>query len=164
MYLLLEWPFLLKNIIMGIYVIILIEIAVIDWEKLRIYDQSLWRIMMLAGLDMIFYPETGVIDHLKGALVIAFPMFLLAFVISGAFGGGDIKLMAVSGLLLGTRAIVCAMVLAIFAGGGYVGLMFVLGKLKKRDRFAFGPFLSFGLAVSAVWGEEIVGWYLSNVS
>lgn len=147
-----------------IYIGILIGIAVVDWKRRRIYDQSLWLIMILAGLDLIVYPETGLINHLEGALMIALPMFLFVLVVPGGFGGGDIKLMAVSGFLLGTRAIVCAMVLAIFAGGGYVGLMCVLGKLKKEDQFAFGPFLAFGLAVAAIWGEEIVGWYLSNVS
>lgn len=139
---------------------ILIEIAVTDWKKLVIYDRSNWMIMVLAGLNMIFCPETGVIDHLRGAVIIALPMLMLAIVIPQAFGGGDIKLMAVSGLFLGTELIVCAMILAIFVGGGYVIVMVVLGKLRKCDRFAFGPFLSFGLAVSAIWGEEIVDWYL----
>lgn len=157
---LLECHFLLKNIMIMIYIGILIGIAVVDWKRRRIYDQSLWLIMILAGLNLIVYPETGIINHLEGALMIALPMFLLVLVIPGGFGGGDIKLMAVSGFLLGTRAIVCAMVLAIFAGGGYVGWMFLLGKFKKRDRFAFGPFLAFGLAVAAIWGEEIMDWYL----
>lgn len=151
----------MQNIIHITYIGILIGIAVIDWKKLRIYDQSLCLIMILAGLNMFFYSETGVSDHLEGALLIALPMFVFTLFMPGAFGGGDIKLMAVSGLLLGTRAIVSAMALAIFAGGGYVGVMVVLGKLKKKDHFAFGPFLSLGLAVSAIWGEEIVGWYLS---
>lgn len=155
-----ESYFLLKNIMIVIYISILIEIAVIDWKKMVIYDRSHWMIVALAGLNMIFYSETGVIDHLKGAVIIALPMFILVLVIPQAFGGGDIKLMAVSGLFLGTELIVCAMILAIFVGGGYVIVMVVLGKLRKCDRFAFGPFLSLGLAVSVVWGEEIIDWYL----
>lgn len=155
-----ESYFLLKNVMVVIYMGILIEIAVTDWKKLVIYDRSNWMIMVLAGLNMIFCPETGVIDHLRGAVIIALPMLMLAIVIPQVFGGGDIKLMAVSGLLLGTKLVVCAMILAIFASGGYVILMFVLKKIKKGDRFAFGPFLSLGLAVSVVWGEEIIDWYL----
>lgn len=143
-----------------IYISILIEIAVIDWKKLVIYDRSHWKIVALAGLNMFFYPETGAIDHLRGAVIIALPMFILVLVIPQVFGGGDIKLMAVSGLFLGTKLIVCAMILAIFTAGGYVILMFVLGKLRKGDQFAFGPFLSLGLTVSVIWGEEIVDWYL----
>lgn len=45
--------------------------------------------------------EHGLIDRLIGALIVSVPMLLLALAIPGAFGGGDIKLMAVSEHFLG---------------------------------------------------------------
>lgn len=41
------------------------------------------------------------------------------------------------------------------------GLMLATKRLKKSDQFAFGPFLAFGLAVAALWGDQIAAWYLS---
>ena len=79
-------------------------------------------------------------------------MFVLALLIPGAFGGGDIKLMAVSGLFLGTASIVCAMFFGLLTGGAYGAVMLKSGKLGRKDHFAFGPFLAFGLASAAFYG------------
>ena len=88
-------------------------------------------------------------------------MLVLALIVPGAFGGGDIKLMAASGLFLGMDAIVCAMFFSLLSGGGYAAFMLATKQLKKSDQFAFGPFLAFGLAVAALWGDQIAAWYLS---
>ena len=88
-------------------------------------------------------------------------MLVLALIVPGAFGGGDIKLMAASGLFLGMDAIVCAMFFGLLSGGGYAAFMLAAKRLKKSDQFAFGPFLAFGLAVAALWGDQIAAWYLS---
>ena len=83
-----------------------------------------------------------------------------ALVIPGAFGGGDIKLMAVSGAFLGTGPVVCAMFFGLLTGGAYGAFMLKSKKLGKKDVFAFGPFLAFGLALAALYGDQIVTWYL----
>lgn len=33
-------------------------------------------------------------------------------------------------------------------------------EIRKKDVFAFGPFLAFGLALAALYGNQIVTWYL----
>ena len=44
-------------------------------------------------------------------------------------------------------------------------LILLLGKkLEKKDHFAFGPFLAFGLALAVFFGDQIVNWYLSLLS
>ena len=87
-------------------------------------------------------------------------MLILALLIPGAFGGGDIKLMAASGLFLGTASIVCAMFFGLLTGGAYGSIMLKSGKLERKDQFAFGPFLAVGLTVAAFYGDQIVSWYL----
>ena len=106
-------------------------------------------------------PEVSMTNRLIGAVVIALPMFLLALFIEGAFGGGDIKLMAASGFLLGVKGIVCAMFLGILAGGIYCIVMLLLHKLDKKASFAFGPFLAIGLTIAYFYGENLVNAYLS---
>ena len=113
-------------------------VALIDWDTQMIYDRFHIMILILAVFDFLLYPERGIVTRLIGVLIISVPMLILALVIPGAFGGGDIKLMAANGLLLGTASTVCAM---------FIGIV-------------TGPFLALGLAAAVFWGDQIAAWYL----
>lgn len=149
----------LSSLIAFAYIAILYVVAVIDLDTQEIYDRFHVMILVLAVLSAIEDPSLA--DRAVGAVAISLPMLILALIIPGAFGGGDIKLMAASGALLGTRAIVCAMFFGLISGGVYALYMLVTKKLQKGDKFAFGPYLAFGLALAALYGNEIAGWYLS---
>lgn len=87
--------------------------------------------------------------------------FLLLYLLSRgrAIGGGDIKLMAAAGLLLGWQQIVLAMIL-----GSVLGAVIhtVRMKLAGEDRvLAFGPYLSMGILISMLFGSRIIAWYLA---
>lgn len=127
---------------------------------LLIYDRFHIMILILAVLDFMLYPEMGIATRLTGMGIISVPMLVLALAIPGAFGGGDIKLMSVSGLLIGGASMICAMCIGIITGGAYVTLMLVRKRLNKTDQFAFGPFLAFGLATAIFLGDKMAVWYL----
>ena len=151
----------LRGAVFFIYLGILFVIALVDWHIQMIYDRFHIMILILAVLDFMLYPEMGIATRLTGMGIISVPMLVLALAIPGAFGGGDIKLMVVTGLFLGTASTVVAMFLSLVAGGGFAAGMLLAKKMEKTDQFAFGPFLAFGLAVAALWGDQIAGWYLS---
>lgn len=88
--------------------------ALIDWDTQIIYNRFHIIIAILAAAQIFLVPEHGIGDRLLGALIVSVPMLVLALIVPGAFGGGDIKLMAASGLFLGMDAIVCAMFSACF--------------------------------------------------
>ena len=74
-------------------------------------------------------------------------------------GGGDIKMIAMVGAVLGWKAVL----LTIFVGalsGSLVGILLMLlhGKGRKTP-VPFGPFLSLGTVVFLFWGQEIITWY-----
>lgn len=150
----------LRSLLIFIYLGILLVVALIDWDTQIIYDRFHIMILILAVGDFFLNSSHGLIDRLIGALIISVPMLLLALIIPGAFGGGDIKLMFASGLFLGTGSIVCAMFLGLLTGGAYGAWMLIRKKLDRKDVFAFGPFLSLGLMIAALYGDELVGWYL----
>ena len=92
------------------------------------------------------------LPHIIGALCVSVPMFLLCLVIDGAFGGGDIKLMAAAGLFLGWQNTLLAMFFGIVFGGIYGIYLLAAKKAGKKDHFAFGPFLCVGHRdCNAVW-------------
>lgn len=143
------------------YLGILLVVALIDWDIQIIYNRFHVLIAILAVTQLFLAPGHGLGDRILGALIVSVPMLVLTLIVPGAFGGGDIKLMAASGLFLGTDAIVCAMFFGLLSGGAYAAWMLATKKLGRSDHFAFGPFLALGLAIAVFWGDGIAAWYLS---
>ena len=112
---------------------------------------------------MVLTGNSDLYNRIPGAAAVAGPMLVLSILIPGAFGGGDIKFMAVSGFLLGKEKIICSMACAIMLAGGYCLIMLKCGKLTRKDEFAFGPFLCAGTALTLFVGEWLLSWYLSII-
>lgn len=150
-----------RGLIAFIYMGILTVVAFIDWNTKIIYDRFHIFILLLGTAAIWLFPEHTLTDRLIGAAIISAPMLLLSLLIPGAFGGGDIKLMAASGWLLGFRAMIPAIFIGILTGGMYCIWMLARGKMTRKDRFAFGPFLAIGLAAACICGDQMLEWYLS---
>ena len=146
----------LRGMVIFMYLGILLVVALIDWKLQIIYDRFHIFILVLGVFSIWLFPEHGIGNRLIGSLIVSIPMLLLAMVIPGAFGGGDIKLMAVSGWMLGVESIICAMFLGLFAGGCYGSLMVKKNKLGRKDQFALGPFLALGLTIAVFYGDQIM--------
>lgn len=97
--------------------------------------------------------------YIGGFLAVSGFFYLLHVLTKGrGIGGGDVKLMAAAGLLLGAVNIILAMVIGCIAGS-----VIHLGRMRfggKDSTLAFGPYLSIGIAVAMLYGNEIVRWYL----
>lgn len=84
------------------------------------------------------------------------------------FGMGDIILMAAGGLMFGWKATVVAAFIAIVLGAIYAMIL----KIKERNSdddenttaFAFGPFLTIGLALASFFGTELMDLYISFIT
>jgi len=112
----------------------------------------------LAGLQSIDRLAGGLI----GFIVVGLIMLLIAVVSKGGMGGGDIKLSAVMGLYLGWQGVLVALLIA-FLGGGLFGLFLLLtGRKGRKDAVPFGPFLALGGAAAALWGSELLAWYMAT--
>lgn len=144
-----------------LYLGILVMAAWIDWDTRIIYDRFSVGIVLLGIFSLKLFSEHTLPQRLLGCVLVAIPMLLLSLVIEGAFGGGDMKLMASSGFLLGAKGVAVAMFIGLMAGGIYCGIMLKRGKLTRKDAFAFGPFLAVGLGIAFFWGDALADWYLS---
>jgi leader peptidase (prepilin peptidase)/N-methyltransferase len=86
-------------------------------------------------------------------------LLLLYFITKGrGIGGGDIKLMAAAGLVLGWQLIILA-----FIGGCILGSIIHLIRMKvsmEDSVLAFGPYLSMGIFFSMLYGESFIRWYI----
>lgn len=97
-------------------------------------------------------------SQLIGAFCISIP-FLIIVIASKerAMGLGDAILMFSSGLVLGVKAIIIAAFIGLILGS-------VVGLIQKHrtgsNKFAFGPWLSVGIAVGSIWGTQLADLYL----
>ena len=99
--------------------------------------------------------------HVLAAVVYGGGMLAVALVMDrvlgrDSMGGGDIKLIAVSGLYLGMIGTLFTVIIACF-----IGLLFYL-LLKNRERgaaFPFGPSIAVSAALMLLYGGPLVGWY-----
>lgn len=138
---------------------LLLVIAAVYFATQEIPDFFHWMMIPLAVAAVWVFPEVVLLSRVVGVFVISAPMLALAMVIKGAFGGGDMKLMAVCGFLLGWQATLVAFFIAVLLGGGWGVLLLATGRGKKGQQIAFGPALCTGVFVALLWGADIVAWY-----
>lgn len=90
-------------------------------------------------------------------------MLVIALATDG-FGIGDVKLMAVSGFLLGWKNIVFAALAGAVLAAVCALVLIALKRKTKKDKIAFGPYLAIALFTAALFGDTIVSAYLSLFS
>lgn len=149
-----SWAALLALAVCGI----LLSVALIDAETQTIPDRLNAALAVCGVLSVLLDPAAWG-AHLIGALCVSVPMLLLCLLIPGAFGGGDIKLMAAAGLFLGWQHTLLAMFFGILGGGFYGIYLLAAKKADKKDHFAFGPFLCAGIVIAMLAGQPILDWY-----
>lgn len=99
-------------------------------------------------------------DSLIGMLCISLPLLLIFLVSKGrAIGGGDVKLMAACGFLIGWQKICFA-----FLAGCILGSVIHSIRMKRSGAdhiLAMGPYLSLGVFLSLFLCDPFVEWYIS---
>ncbi len=137
-----------------------IIITVSDLKYMLIPDKILLVFAGVLLIERIFIPLTLWWDSLLGAAIGFTLLLIIAIVSRGGMGGGDIKLFALIGFVVGTKTMLLSFMLATFYGAffGIIGLLF---KLVKRGKpIPFGPFIAAGTLTAYFFYEEIIGWYL----
>ncbi len=88
--------------------------------------------------------------------------FGLLFVGSGGrwLGGGDVRIGAIMGFLLGWPNIITGLFFGYLLGSIYSAIGLISGKLNRKTPIPFGPFLFSGAYIALFWGHDIIGWYL----
>ena len=157
------WCFGLAPATVIVYAVtmILLAIALIDYDTSEIPDSLIIALAPLAIVSIWFLPNVTLLSHAIGLVAIALPMLLLSLAIPGAFGGGDIKLMAVCGFLLGWQLSLIAFFIALLIGGSIAVYLMLSGKRKRGEHMVFGPALCIGITFSIYFGKEILDLYLS---
>ncbi len=152
-----DWELLVALLLISMCVIIVVS----DSRYMLIPNKILLFFAPLFILLRLFVsPQIPWWDILLGA-VVGFGLLLLIAVISrGGMGGGDIKLFALLGLILGLTDVLLAFFLSTVFGTffGVIGLL--LKKVKRGKPMPFGPYIVLGTIVTYFYGESILQWYI----
>lgn len=180
--------FNLKSVVYCLFFSLLICLGFIDWDTMYM-DLTLLTLIAVLAIPVTVVPllpgyvdfpeflqfaDCGLWEHLIGLVCVSVPFFLIGE-ISGAvirykdpdtelrrgIELGDTLIMAASGLLIGWKAAVVSAFLGILVAAVW-GLV---NKFRSGEsKFAFGPALTIGLFFGALYGQQLMDWYIGTLT
>ena len=136
----------------------LIVLSVIDFRTYEI-PIGINIFILIVGLIHLGFHYTEWVTYVIGFFAVSIPIFIIILATHGkGMGGGDMKLMAVAGLLLGWKNILLAFLIGCILGSV---IHLIRMKISDADRvLAMGPYLAAGTMIAALWGQDMIAWYL----
>lgn len=136
----------------------LLALSVIDFRTYEIPVGFNYFILIL-GLIRVATDYTNWLNYVIGFFAVSAVLFLIIVVSKGrAMGGGDMKLMATCGLLIGWKLIILAFLLGCILGSI---IHIIRMRVSGEDHvLALGPYLSMGVALAVLFGNQWINWYL----
>ena len=144
-----------------VFSMVLLATAFIDFDTMEIPNGIVIFLLLYALLFIVIDQNLTVFDRFIGFFSASLPMVLINCIVKDSFGGGDIKLMAVCGIILGWQNTVFAMFIAILLAGCYGMYLIITKKVEKGAHIAFGPYLCVGIFIAMLYGNAIIQIYLS---
>lgn len=141
---------------------ILLVIALIDLKHFIIPNGLVIALTVLALINLALdYPNW--LNYVIGFFCVSLILLGIAVITRGKMGGGDIKLMAAAGLLLGWQHILLALMLGSIIGA-FIGIVLIATKvITRKQMIPFGPFLSLGIMLSVLFYEPLIFWYVHDL-
>jgi leader peptidase (prepilin peptidase)/N-methyltransferase len=137
----------------------LLALSVIDWRTFEIANGFHLFFIALAIVQIVC-DYRNYLHYIIGFFAVSIPLLLIYILSKGmALGGGDVKLMAACGLLLGWKNITLALMLGCVLGAAIH--VFRMKFFNAGRKLAMGPYLSMGIYIAGLWGTELLTWYLS---
>ncbi len=156
----------LATLIYFIFIACLLVITFVDLDHRIIPD-----VITLPGIPVFFVmalavPDVTLKDSLIGLLIGGGSLWAVAFIyklVTGkdGMGGGDIKLLAMMGVLIGWQGVLFTIFIS-SAIGSVTGLLVMLvQKGNMKLAVPFGPFLAIGAISYIFFGQQIIYWYFN---
>lgn len=149
----------LEGLLFALLTSSLIVLSVIDFRTYEI-PVGINIFILILGIVRVIFDLNHITNYVLGFVSVAGFLLILYLLTKGkGIGGGDIKLMAGVGLLLGYKLAILSFIL-----GCIIGSVIHIIRMKRMgaDRIlAFGPYLSLGIFITMLYGDQIITWYLN---
>lgn len=162
----------LSGVVFGVSAAMLLALGIVDWNTEYIpFEYTM--LIFVCGLIHLFADFSNWYEYVIGLIAVSGFLLLVNKVatpllarryeedeaITTVIGDGDIKLMAATGLLLGWKLNFLALGIGCISGSV---IHLIRMKIKgSGTRLALGPYLSLGIYITMICGEQLISWYLN---
>ncbi len=161
----------LTGIVFSVSTIMLLALSIVDWNTQYI-PVEYTLVIVICGLIRLFADCSNWVDYVIGLFAVSGFLLLVdkigSYLLldkddrkegSSVIGDGDIKLMAATGLLLGWKLNFLALGIGCISGSV---IHVIRMKIKGSSSvLALGPYLSLGVYITMICGEQLISWYLN---
>lgn len=155
----------IPSIVIGIILGLIIVITKITYLYFYLNQNPVGRLLLPPHSDyfqrhILLIAQPFFLALLTGILIGGFFLSLIIITRGKGMGGGDVKLGAFMGVMLGFPGAVFALVLSFLTGAVLSVALIIAGKKSFGQTIPFGPFLVLGSLIMLYWGDLVVNWYL----
>ena len=144
----------------------LIVVYFIDMKH-QIIPDSMWVTVLLGGV-LVYVQDIldngfdwrKLVARIVGFFLVSTLLYILGLIYKGGMGGGDIKLMAAAGFLLGWRNVLVALMFGSLLGVLCMAFQKSLKKSDMKKAVPFGPHLSVGILLALYFATPLLNWYV----
>ena len=136
----------------------------IDFDHYILPDILTLSGIVICLVGALINPERHFLDALLGFLMGGGSLWFVAYIYYTwkkveAMGGGDIKLLAWIGALLGWRGVPFVILVASLLGAVVGIIVSTQTKGGLQTKIPFGPYLVLGALFYTFWGDQLMDWY-----
>jgi leader peptidase (prepilin peptidase)/N-methyltransferase len=161
-----HYGFSISTLEFFIFIFALVAASVIDVDHYLLPDVFTLSGILIGLCGSLINPDRTFLDALAGVLLGGGFLWSIAYLYTllrkeEGMGGGDIKLIAWIGSVLGWKSI--PFVILVASVLGTAGGLLVMSRQKKglKSVIPFGPYLAAAAVLYLLWGEDIGLWYLN---
>ncbi len=130
---------------------LLLWMSLVDIRQKRIPNLALVCFLGGTVITLCLQHPVNIAERFLSVFVVSGILVLVCKLRPGAFGAGDIKLMAIAGLLLGFWRNVNAFVVGVISAAVFCIIGMSLKRVDRKTQIPFGPFLCLGIGLSLLF-------------
>jgi len=138
-----------------------VTIAITDIKTMTV-PLSLNIVFFILSLYPVIM-HNNFLDNFYGFLFLTLFFLVIMFIFPGAFGGGDLKLYAVAGFLLGLEMSIVLLEVSLISGAVFGVIWGAVKGWSFRIKIPFAPFIAAGIIITLLFGDTIILFYYSNI-
>jgi leader peptidase (prepilin peptidase)/N-methyltransferase len=151
-----------------VFLWVMILLTVTDLDTKLIPNRILGPATMIGVALLVpghFIDPSGgdLIDGAIGGVSYFVVMFLLALIVKGGLGFGDVKLAFIIGVFVGYLSLGHVLVAGMgsfLIGGAVAAFLLITRRQGRKDAIPFGPFMTTAAVVALFFGQDVINWYL----
>jgi prepilin signal peptidase PulO-like enzyme (type II secretory pathway) len=147
----------------GVFATLFLTLTLTDLERRLLPNRVIYPAIGLAIALSWVWPDASVVEIIAGGLAgLALGLGLLLASLpfgKGAFGLGDVKMIALIGFVVGPAPLLVGVLLGSLIAGLLAATLLFMRLRRRSDYLPHGPFLALGAVIALFWGPELWEMY-----